>query len=494
MSISPARTLGVVCAGLLGVTLVTAIASPDPERLEAPPATLEPVASTTLVCPPLLGTPGDVTSQLTVWSPPGLPGQDGEGTAFLRPLGGKPGAPPNRSMDTPGDAITVTSGSADTPPIVVRGLGSLAPGLVGDVLTVSNRLEDRGLSSVACAEPNADAWFVGGASAIGRRSTLFLSNADITAATLDVDVYTESGLADAPAGRGVVVPAGKTRRLAIDALAPGVGRVAVRVRVSSGRVSSALRDGERDGLRPRGSDYVPQAAAPSRSVVIPGLPGGPGPRELWILAPGEDDATVSVEVLGRDGSFSPEGADIVQVTAGSLVALNVSQAIDGEAVSLRLTSDEPITAGAFVRRAAVNTFPDFVWTAAAAPILGTGGIATSRVGGGWDAYLMIAAPERDVSVELRIGVPGQRLRRQVVDVAAGRVKVVRAGISNNPAFRGVLVVPREGSGPVYAARLQQYDGVKGVTSTVLPVRSLRVEVAVPQAAPDLSAGLGGAPS
>jgi hypothetical protein len=493
--ITPVRTLALTVAALTAATLITALASPDPTRLVAPPAPLEPVASTTLVCPPLLGTAGDVSSYLTVWSPPGLPGQSGRGKAAVRPLGGKRGDPPNRAMSKPGDSFNVATARSDTPPLVVRGIAALAPGLTADVLTVSNRLEDRGLSSVACAEPSADAWFVGGASAVGRRSTLFLSNADISPAVLDIDVYDAKGLVDAPAGRGVVVPAAKTRRIAIDALAPGAGRVAVRVRVASGRVSSALRDGQRDGLRPQGSDYVPLAAPPSRSLVIPGLPGGPGARELTILAPGNDDATVKVEVLGREGSFAPQGVDLVTVTAGTIKTVSLTKAVDGEAVSLRLTSDEPITAGAFHRRAERNTYPEFAWTAATPALVGTGGVASSIIGDGWTAVVMIAAPKEPAVVVVRTGIPGGALKEQVVNIPAGAVRVVRLGVSAKFARRGVLVIPREGSGPVHVARIQQYDGAKGTTSTVLPMWSSRVLVNVPQSAPDVSAGLrGGAPS
>jgi hypothetical protein len=105
---------------------------------------------------------------------------------------------------------------------------------------------------------------------------------------------------------------------------------------------------------------------------------------------------------------------------------------------------------------------------------------------------MLTAGDEPASVDLRIGVPGARLRTQRVDIPANRVRVVQLGESDDPVFRGVLVVPRAGSGPVVAARLQQFDGVKGTTVSSLPVRSLRVEVAVPDAAPDLSAGLGSA--
>lgn len=493
--LSAPRSLAVAVAALVGATAITALAAPDPTRLVAPRAPLEPVASTTLVCPPLLGSASGVASSLTVWSPPGLPGQSGQGAAALKNLGGKPGEAPNGAIAKPGGAVRVLAARADTRPSVVRGAGALAPGLTADVLTVSSRDRDRALASVACVEPSADVWFVGGASAIGRRSTLFLSNAEISPATLDIDVYDAKGLVTAPAGRGVVVPASQTRRIAIDALAPGAGRVAVRVRVASGRVSAALRDVQRNGLRPQGADYVPIAAPPSRSVVLPGLPGGLGSRDLTILVPGNNDATVNVEVLGRDGSFVPQGVDVVQVGAGSIKTVSLTEAVDGEAVSVRLTSDEPITAGALYRRAERGTVPEFAWTAATPALVGTGGVASSITGAGWSAGVMIAAPQGAAVVVVRRGLPGGALQDQVIDIPAGAVRLVGLATSNVFARRGLLVVPQEGSGPVHVARIQQFSDASGVTSTILPIWSSRVLVSVPQAAPDLSAGLrGGAPS
>lgn len=495
MALAPARVLAATVGGLALVTLITSLASPSPTRLVAPPAPAEPVASTTLVCPPSQGVPSAVVTYLTVWSPPGLPGQERPGRATVRPVSGKAGASPNRTLTKAGKATSVVTSTRRTPAVTVRGVGGLAPGLTADLLTVSSRPTDRGLSSVGCTEPSADAWFVGGSSAVGRRSTLYLANADISPATLDVDVYGERGLINAPAGRGVVVPAQGDRKIAIDALAPGAGRVAVRVRVASGRVSSALRDEERRGLQPRGVDYVPPAAAPARSLVIPGLPAGTGRRELTVLVPGANDAMVQVEVMGKNGSFAPRGADVVEVSAGAIKAVDLTSAIDGEAVSLRLTSNVPITAGAFFRLSQRAKDPDFAWTSATPALVGAGGVASSVVGDGWSASVMIAAPEAEAVVEVRSGVPGGVTTIKKVRIPQGAVRLVSLGRSDESARRAVLVLPQEGSGPVHVARIQQYERTSGIRSTVLPIWSSRVLVNVPQAAPDLSAGVrGGAPS
>jgi hypothetical protein len=398
-------------------------------------------------------------------------------------------------MTKPGGAIRVLASRSDTPPSVVRGAAALAPGLTADVLTVSYRSQDRGLASVSCVEPSAETWFVGGVSAIGRRSTLYLSNAEISPATLDIDVYDAKGLVAGAAGRGVVVPAAKTRRITLDALAPGAGRVAVRVRVASGRISAALRDVQRNGLRPQGSDYVPIAAPPARSVVVPGLPGGRGSRDLTILVPGGNDATVNVEILTREGSFVPQGIDVVQVAAGSIKTVDLTQALSGEAASVRLTSDEPITAGALYRRNERATFPEFAWTAATPALVGTGVVGSSITGSGWSAGIMIAAPREAAVVSVRSGAPGGPLKEQRVTIPAGTVQLVGLGGSRTFARRGALIVPEEGSGPVHVARIQQFSESTGVASTILPVWSSRVLVSVPETAPDLSAGLrGGAPS
>jgi hypothetical protein len=468
------------------------VTSPDPERLEAGPPAQQPVVTTTLVCPPLLGDQQTLTSRLTVWSPPGLPGQEGEGAGTVRALDANAEDAPSRTLEAPGDAAAVVADTENAPPLLARGVGALAPGLAGDTLTVSSRARDRGLSSVQCAEPNADAWFVGGGSDVGRRSTLVLSNADSTAAALSVDVYSRDGLVDAPAGRGIVVPPRTTRTLGLDALAPGAGALAVRIRVDTGRISSALRDTDRAGLRPRGSDYVPQAAAPAERVIVPGLPGGAGVRQLRVVVPGDADATVNLRILGREESFAPEGADVVQASAGRLTVVDLTSAVDGEAVALELTSDQPLTAGVFVRLQAPGTLPEFAWTAAASAVSGGAAAATNRVGDGWAAAVHLAAPDAEAEVDLLIGVPGGELETTRVTVPAGRSTSVSLGTSEAAALRSVLVLPVAGTGPVHAARIQRFEGANGDTVTTLPLRSLRLSVDVPQAAPDLSVGLGAA--
>jgi hypothetical protein len=487
----PVEVTAAVAAALMLGTAVTALAAPDPDRLAAPPSPLEPVVTTTLVCPPLLGATGTVSTQLTAWSPYGLPGQDGAGSATIREFTAT-GTRKLTEIEEHGGSAELVSKSKVTPPIQVLGIGSFAPGLTADLVTSSRSPAYRGLSSVACVQPGADAWFVGGASQTGRRSTLYLTSADTTPAVLDIDVYSKKGLIESPAGRGVVVPGGTTKTVELDALAPGEGMLGVRVRASSGRIASALRDGIRDGLQPKGADYVPQAVAPAKRVVVPGLIGGRGTRGLRILAPGNQDATVKITVIGRDEAFAPTGADVVVVPASSVLTVDLTKAIAGSDVSLVLESDQPITAAAAVTRTG-GVHPEFAWTSAVDPIDLVGGVATSRYGEGWSAFLILTAPDEEVLVDLKLPVSETKYRVETIRVPAGRLRVVPVGEKGDPPVRGILLEPREGSGPLYAARVQQRDLDRGESwISTLPIRSIRVEVPVPQSLPDLSTGLGAA--
>jgi hypothetical protein len=173
-----------------------------------------------------------------------------------------------------------------------------------------------------------------------------------------------------------------------------------------------------------------------------------------------------------------------------LSVVNLTSAIDGEAVAVELTSDQPLTAGAFVKLQRPAALPEFAWTTSTLPVDGGAAAATNRVGEGWSAFLHLAAPESEAQVDLLIGVPGGRLETTRVTVPAGRSLSVSLGGASDATLRSALVLPIAGTGPVHAARVQLLDGANGDSVTTMPLRSLRLSVAVPQAAPDLSVGLG----
>ena len=213
----------------------------------------------------------------------------------------------------------VTTNKGITAPTVVRARGELAPGAAATQLTRIPVGPHRALIGQVCPAPTGNAWFVGGSGAVGRLTTVEIDNPDSAAAVADVLVYAEHGQVPAPSGRGIAIPAHGHRTLRVDVLAPETSRVVLNVIMRAGRAAITVTDTQRGGIHPFGADVVPAGAAPARRVVVPSVPGGTtGSRTLEILAPGDQDALVRVQVIGRDGRFTPDTLATLSVPAGSV--------------------------------------------------------------------------------------------------------------------------------------------------------------------------------
>jgi hypothetical protein len=309
-----------------------------------------------------------------------------------------------------------------------------------------------------------------------------------------VTLYGPAGEIEAPSGRGVSVAARGQEVLLLDALAPAVSRFGVHVQVRQGRVAAALRDQQIRGLDPLGIDWVPPAAAPSRHVVLAGVPGGSGERHLQLLAPGSADAIVRVRLLAAAGAFVPAGLDVVEIPAGTVRDVDLAPHARGEAVAVELTSDAPITAGLLARVGTGREQPELAYAAANSPLtqVQPGVLALAAAGGSTDAQLLLAAPRGTATVQVAPMPPATGPAATVSVPEGSQVAVNLREISSAPTF-AVTVVPLSGSAPVFATHsLSETDG-RGPMLTMSTLLPGRYVVAVPHVSADLSTGLRSGP-
>ena len=315
-------------------------------------ATVEPVATSTAVCPE----PGSIDGSRTVSAMtvvPDLPGQDREGDASVAFLRGSDDPDladagleqPEASLAQPGDSAEVFAESKRLAPLEIRTSGALAPGLVAAQTTLDSFDDNRGLTSTACLGPDTSWWFVGGGSSAGRETQLVLVNPESTPAELDVSISGPEGPVTTPRLRGLVVEPRSRIVVRLAREAPRLLAVAWHVDVRSGRVVAALSDSELDGFVPRGADWIPPSADPANRVLVPGVIPGEGGRLLVIHAPGELDATVKVRLITEGGSYVPSAMSSVDVPAGTVVTVDLDSALEGQAATVDLQSDVPIVAG-----------------------------------------------------------------------------------------------------------------------------------------------------
>ncbi|RBQ17075.1 hypothetical protein DP939_26675 [Spongiactinospora rosea] len=453
--------LVLVALALLAMYGVAGATRPEPARPGPPPRAKVAVQSVTAVCP------GPARATLSVVTP----AQAGQGGAVtVAELGGK-GKPVVAGK--PG-ALWRKKAADRSGPVVVTGTGPPAAGLEAAQTTMATAGGDRGLSGVRCVEPSSRAWFVGPGPAAAADVTLHLTNADSAPAAAQVRIYAGEGplIGD----HGVVVGPGEHQAVSLKELAPTPLVMAVEVRTSTGRVAAAVHVRLGDGRKGGGLDWLPAAAPPATKVVVPGIPGGGGKRELYVAAPGESDAVVTVKAVTEDGSYALKGRETVEVPAGSVATLDVSSGIASGAAALMLSAEVPVVAGVVVT--GTGSSPDVAFSAGGPPIGLGSTVADNGGGSGRTTRLLLTAPEGAAKVRVQV-VPARGQAPPPVDAAVPAQRTAQVKLPKVGGEYALTVTPLPGSGPVYGGRALSERTGDGPLITVQPLALGRAFALVP---------------
>lgn len=394
-----------------------------------------------------------------------------------------------RAAVRPGQVSAGFGGDVSGDGVVVTARGPLAGGLEVEQLTRGDRAADRGFAGLRCGPPSSEAWFVGGGAAAGERGLLVLSNSDDAPALVDVAVFSSTGAQDPRRGAGLVVAPHSRTIVQLDTLAAGKDLLAVHVRTRRGRVAAALRHTRYDGQVPGGVEWVPQSQPPATTVVVPGVPAGPGRRYALIANPGPDDTTVSVQVTTSDGQFLPTGLEAVRVPAGHTVRERLDALTDTSGLALRVVSSGgPVLAGGYVLDTS-DTGPvsEVSYTAGSAPLSGPALLTDVDLDESRQETLLLSTlGTAPASVRLRpVAISGSTTRlprATTVRVPAGRtttVDLVSLIVGATQGRFALEVVPAAGSAPVYAARYLRESGPDGPLTTLLDLQSPAQQVLRP---------------
>jgi hypothetical protein len=217
-------------------------------------------------------------------------------------------------------------------------------------------------------------------------------------------------------------------------------------------------------------------------VVVPGIPGTAGQRELYVTAPGEQDTVVQVKAVLKDGFYALKNKETVEVPAGSTATLDLSTGIGGQPAALVLSSDVPIVAGMMIT--GTGTSQDVAFTAGAPPIDLGSVVADDRASGRQRSSLVLSAPSTAASVQVQI-LPKQGPVPAPTEVrlSAGRTKEIAltAPKGGGGAF-SVLVRPQADSGPVYGGRVLEEQAPDGLMISAQPLALARIWALVPPTA------------
>jgi hypothetical protein len=312
-----------------------------------------------------------------------------------------------------------------------------------------------------CSDPAASQWFVGGSADVTSRGKLILINSGLSESVADVDVWSGSSPVSTKA---ISVKANSFQTLGLDSLAPGESSIVIRVESRSGRLNAFIVDERGKGLRTLGGDLVSPGVAPAKQIYIPAIPlqqkvqNAPA-QQLRLLAPGDVDANVSVEVISGDGRFTPVGFDNVILKNGQVMNFPIAPAVNSSVYGVRINSDEPIVAGVFA-----NLGKDFVWSSSV-PTLSPFTIALS----GLSPLFVFVGESIDVELEFSAAA-GKKVTKTIKgsDILFWRVPEN----ARNVTFRRV-------SAGTYASALQK--SVNGFGSIPLVAGSVLSKSAIPTA-------------
>src|ERR1700722_17515017 len=394
---------------------------------------------------------------------PGSTSPSGKGTPTASAA---PAAPV--TVNVPAAATTVTApGGANGGGSSVSATGQMAEGFEAEQADAS------GMGVVSCSHPSSDMWFVGS----GEPDVwLYLTNSGTAQASVDVTILTDtgqqSGLADA-----ITVAPNQVIAENVSPYVHGAQAIALHVQTSTGQIAASVWEGAGSGS----GAWLPQAAAPSTTVVIPGLTVASSSARLFVTVPGAADAQVKVV------AYTPAGPHVqfdstttpVQASAAATTPVTLSS-LGASGAGIELTSNVPIVAGVLVPGAGIGSF-----TAGADPVTDQGVVAGNPAGRGLTIGLLLTAPASaataSVSVIASDGTVTSPAALQDVAVAAGHTVAIAVPRPSGRQSFAIVLKPRPGSGPLYAARVvtSGTGGLSGAATSLLPVQSALTEITLP---------------
>jgi hypothetical protein len=476
---------GAVLLALVAVFVVAWGTQPGPAAVATAPGQATAVTSVSRSCPP--AAPGTGAAAVTMIAVPARTGAARPaGAATVTAVSAASAAGQSKTAAGTARPVTVSApGKVTTVPVT---------GGAGTALTAAGQMAEgfeaeqsdaAGTGLVSCTHPGADMWFVGTGQAAGATQTwLYLVNSGTIAASVNLTILTDTGQQDGP-GSAITVLPGQSEAENVTSFAPGSQAVALHVQTTAGQVAAAAWQRGTGG-----GAWLPQAAAPSTSLVIPGLTVASSAAKLFVVVPGATDAQLQVVAYTPAGAATQFPGTPVDASAGAAtpIALN---SLGASAAGLRLNSSVPVVAAVLVPGTGLGSF-----TAAQSPVAEQGIVAGNPAARGVTVGLLLTAPAAaarvsvsEISADGTVTAPASD---QGVKVAAGHTLALTVPRPAGPREPfAITVTPQAGSGPLYAVRVvtSGAGGLSAPAASLLAVPSGLTSVTLPPARDSYSAVL-----
>jgi hypothetical protein len=440
---------------------------------------------------PSPGSPGAASGGIAIATAPAAAGAGRAVVSRLSPAAGKAAAAPLHTLTQPGQLAVMKIREAPALPgkhqprraasgksvatsparggVMVQAAGSMSQGLEVE------QTGPGGLVTAPCEAPGTDFWFLGPGDSVAAHIQLYLMNVDSQPANAEVDFLAQGNGPLPGSDTGITVPAHGMVVQALNTLLHGSKVVALHVSASAGRLVAAVRETS-SSAKPGG--WLPVASAPGKRLVLPGLPGSSGTRELYVAVPGGGNAQVKLTAVTGKGSYQPTGGSGINLPGGSALGIALPS-LAAIPAAIEISANVPVTAAMLVSGGASGA-PGAI-TAGSGPVQQQGVIADNP-GAAGSSELVLSAPRHAALVRISVatsksGISGQAGR--LVKVAAGHtvtVKIQPPRGSAKSAQLAVVITPQAGSGPVYAGRV---ISARGAVQSILPVLSSPTWVSLP---------------
>jgi hypothetical protein len=456
------RTLGPLA--VVVVVLVTVIVGGSARSPRTRTATASTVAltSSTLVCPQVGGADARVGGASRVGYAASDIGDPTTGdvqpvdtatTLTSTPLSGTD--PALSVAIQPGHAWVVDGGAAAIPLRQdITGPAATDVGVTEFDRTVVG--EEPQLAATSCDGPTTDAWFAGFSSQAGDTAELLLTDVDTVPAVVDVEMWNDSSDPDTTSTDGITVQPGTQVAVHLDERNPGLSNLVAHVVATQGRVVPALLATTMNGSIGTGADWVPITDGPAMTQTVPGIAGGPGDRDLIVADVGDLDATVSVQLVTPDSSYTPTSMANINVSAGRTTVIALDGELQGDPAAAVITSTAPVVVGgSSTREPDVNGATDFALTPATPALSGPTLVSGTELSVTRHTVLLLSAPGDDAHLTLTqlpytASTPTSTQQLTVPGGTTEQVDLATLG-ADDPG-PGILVTPTSG-GPLYGSWL-----------------------------------------
>lgn len=267
---------------------------------------------------------------------------------------------------------------------IIDSTGTLKQGsalLTANQLQLATSKQLKGLLGAPCLRAKSEFWLVGGSVATGREALLVLTNPGDVDASVDLEIFTEAGLAHSAGLTGISVPAGRVEVLPLAGYVLAAKSITLHVKSNGGSVTALIQQKAVRGLSASGADYIAPVQATATDIVLPGiLVRGAADsasmrseddkysdvqQMLRVFVPGNKDAELVFQVLGTDSKTFGTVLSVM-APAGKVSDFKIKGLADGDYVGFLKSSVPVLSSFRLVRsKMASDRFTDFAWINAA---------------------------------------------------------------------------------------------------------------------------------